>query len=94
MKWITIFITLFFISSIALASNLERIDELRAEAQQLLQEKQRALQVIANIDRRVAEISGAIQELQRLDNETKEDSKDGKSVSKSHSYCSYALMCA
>jgi len=72
---LTITIIFLFVTGLLYAQTQEKIDELREEAQSLIQERERALQIIRNIERRLAQIEGSIQILNEL--EQKKDKGEG-----------------
>jgi len=58
---------------------MSRIEELKAEAKKLMEEREKASQIINNINIRLAEISGGLKELEKLEKkETKADVSEDK----------------
>jgi len=58
---------------------MSRIEELKAEAKKLMEEREKASQIINNINIRLAEISGGLKELEKFEKkETKADVSEDK----------------
>lgn len=66
-KFFCFVICLSLVTGIVLADNSDRISELKAEAQKLLQNKQQMVQTIQRIDARLIGIGAILQELEAQD---------------------------
>jgi hypothetical protein len=78
-KLVLIVATMLLTSTICYCDNSVRIKELSDEGQKLIEKRGQAVQVIEQINVRVAQIQGAIDELSRQDKPKNEkEGKDGK----------------